>query len=77
MRRQAISKPARDLIGKAACAGAHDETHGLVREALSAGADGLMHGIVDKAVDAEFIDLMKRNHATYVPTLSLYVTLNL
>jgi imidazolonepropionase-like amidohydrolase len=42
------------------------------KEALSAGADGLMHGILDKPVDAEFIELMKRNHATYVPTLSLY-----
>jgi imidazolonepropionase-like amidohydrolase len=42
------------------------------KEALRAGADGLLHGIIDKAVDAEFIDLMKRNRAFYVPTLSLY-----
>ena len=42
------------------------------KEALRAGADGLMHGIIDKPVDAEFIDLMKRNRAFYVPTLSLY-----
>jgi imidazolonepropionase-like amidohydrolase len=42
------------------------------KEALRAGIDGLMHGIIDQAVDTEFIDLMKRNRALYVPTLSLY-----
>jgi imidazolonepropionase-like amidohydrolase len=42
------------------------------KEALRAGVDGLLHGIIDKEIDAEFIDLMKRNRAFYVPTLSLY-----
>jgi imidazolonepropionase-like amidohydrolase len=42
------------------------------KDALRAGADGLLHGIIDRPVDAEFIDLMKRNAAVYVPTLSLY-----
>jgi imidazolonepropionase-like amidohydrolase len=41
-------------------------------EALRAGVDGLLHGIVDEPIDAAFIDLMKKNRATYVPTLGLY-----
>lgn len=42
------------------------------KEVLEAGADGLLHGIIDRAVDQEFVDLMLRNRAVYVPTLSLY-----
>jgi imidazolonepropionase-like amidohydrolase len=42
------------------------------KDALKAGADGLLHGILDRPVDQEFIDLMRRNRAVYVPTLSLY-----
>ena len=39
---------------------------------LRAGADGLLHGIIDRPVDREFLDLLARNRAVYVPTLSLY-----
>jgi imidazolonepropionase-like amidohydrolase len=42
------------------------------KEALSAGADGLMHGIVDEPIDQDFIALMKRNRAVYVPTLGMF-----
>jgi imidazolonepropionase-like amidohydrolase len=42
------------------------------KDVLRAGADGLLHGIIDKPVDQELIDLMIRNQAVYVPTLSLY-----
>jgi imidazolonepropionase-like amidohydrolase len=42
------------------------------KEVLRAGADGLMHGIIDQPVDQELIDLLIRNRAVYVPTLSLY-----
>jgi imidazolonepropionase-like amidohydrolase len=42
------------------------------KDVLRAGADGLMHGIIDQPVDQELIDLLLRNRAVYVPTLSLY-----
>ena len=42
------------------------------KEVLRAGADGLIHGIISEPVDSEFIDLMKKNRAVYVSTLSLY-----
>ena len=42
------------------------------REALRAGVDGLLHGIVDEPIDAAFIELMKQNRASYVPTLGLF-----
>src|SRR5688572_4537407 len=42
------------------------------RAVLRAGADGLLHGIIDQPVDQAFIDLMIRNRAVYVPTMSLY-----
>jgi imidazolonepropionase-like amidohydrolase len=42
------------------------------KDVLRAGADGLMHGIIDQPVDQELIDLLIRNKAVYVPTLSLY-----
>ena len=41
-------------------------------DVLRAGADGLLHGIVDLPIDQELIDLLTRNRAVYVPTLSLY-----
>jgi imidazolonepropionase-like amidohydrolase len=50
----------------------HSPTLEMAKETLRAGVDGLLHGIIDKPVDAEFIDLMKKNNATYVPTLGLY-----
>jgi imidazolonepropionase-like amidohydrolase len=42
------------------------------KDVLRAGADGLMHGVIDQPVDQELIDLLLRNRAVYVPTLSLY-----
>ena len=44
----------------------------LAKEALSVGVDGMMHGILDEPVDAEFLSLMKKNDAVYVPTLTLF-----
>jgi imidazolonepropionase-like amidohydrolase len=44
----------------------------LAKEALSAGVDGMMHGVLDEPVDAEFLSLLKKNNAVYVPTLGLF-----
>ena len=41
-------------------------------ETLRAGVDGLMHGIIDEPIDQAFIDLMKKNGASYVPTLGMF-----
>jgi len=38
---------------------------------LKVGADVLAHGVRDVPVDAEFIDLMKKNDAWYIPTLTV------
>ena len=51
---------------------AHAPMLAQAKESLRAGVDGLLHGIIDAPVDSEFMDLMKRNQAVYVPTLSLY-----
>jgi imidazolonepropionase-like amidohydrolase len=51
---------------------AHAPQLSRAKEALRAGTDGLLHGIIDEAVDAEFIGLMKKNGATYVPTLTMF-----
>src|SRR5687768_8432415 len=42
------------------------------KEALRAGIDGLMHGIIDEPIDQDFIALMKKNSAIYVPTLGMF-----
>jgi imidazolonepropionase-like amidohydrolase len=42
------------------------------KEALRAGADGLMHGIIDEPLDPDFIALMKKNRAVYIPTLGMF-----
>ena len=42
------------------------------KEALRAGVDGLMHGIIDEPIDQDFITLMKKNSAVYVPTLGMF-----
>jgi imidazolonepropionase-like amidohydrolase len=42
------------------------------KQVLRAGGDGLMHGIIDRPVDREFLELMTRNRATYVPTMAVY-----
>jgi imidazolonepropionase-like amidohydrolase len=51
---------------------AHAPLLKLAKEALSVGVDGMMHGILDEPVDAEFLSLMKKNRAVYVPTLALF-----
>jgi imidazolonepropionase-like amidohydrolase len=42
------------------------------KEALRAGVDGLMHGIIDEPIDQDFVALMKKNGAVYVPTLGMF-----
>jgi imidazolonepropionase-like amidohydrolase len=42
------------------------------KQMLQSGADGLLHGIISDPVDDEFIALMKKNKAVYVPTHTLY-----
>jgi imidazolonepropionase-like amidohydrolase len=51
---------------------AHAPLLKLAKEALTVGVDGMMHGILDEPVDAEFLSLMKRNGAVYVPTLAVF-----
>jgi imidazolonepropionase-like amidohydrolase len=51
---------------------AHAPQLGRAKEALRAGVDGLLHGIIDEAVDDDFIALMKKNGASYVPTLAMF-----
>jgi imidazolonepropionase-like amidohydrolase len=51
---------------------AHAPQLARAKEALRAGVDGLLHGIIDEAVDQDFIGLMKKNNASYVPTLAMF-----
>jgi imidazolonepropionase-like amidohydrolase len=51
---------------------AHAPRLQLAKEVLRAGGDGLVHSVVDAPVDDEFIDLMRRNRASYTTTLSLF-----
>jgi imidazolonepropionase-like amidohydrolase len=51
---------------------AHAPQLARAKEALRAGIDGLMHGIIDEPIDQDFIALMKKNNAVYVPTLGLF-----
>jgi imidazolonepropionase-like amidohydrolase len=41
----------------------------VAKAALRAGADYLVHSVFDEPVDDEFIELAKRNHVLYCPTL--------
>lgn len=41
----------------------------VAKAALRAGADVLVHSVTDKPVDEEFLNLVKRNKAIYIPTL--------
>jgi imidazolonepropionase-like amidohydrolase len=52
----------------------HAPTLRHAKEALQAGADVLVHSVADAPVDGEFIALMKKNHATYITTLALYIS---
>ena len=40
------------------------------KELLRAGADIIAHSVRDKEIDQEFIDLMKKRNAPYIPTLT-------
>jgi imidazolonepropionase-like amidohydrolase len=51
---------------------AHAPMLEAAKQVLRAGGDGFLHGIIDQPVDEEFLTLMKRNRASYVPTMSLY-----
>jgi imidazolonepropionase-like amidohydrolase len=42
------------------------------KEAARAGADGFVHGILSDPIDDEFLDLLKKNRAVYMSTLSLF-----
>ncbi|WP_169301353.1 amidohydrolase family protein [Pontimicrobium aquaticum] len=41
---------------------------------LRLGVDGLVHGIVTEKVDDEFLKLMQKNNAIYIPTATIYET---
>jgi imidazolonepropionase-like amidohydrolase len=51
---------------------AHAPMLEAAKDVLRGGGDGLMHGIIDRPVDQEFLALMTRNRASYVPTMALY-----
>ena len=51
---------------------AHAPQLARAKEVLRAGVDGLLHGIIDETVDQDFIGLMKKNNASYVPTLTMF-----
>ena len=42
------------------------------KDVLRAGGDGLVHSVVDAPVDDDFIELMRKNRASYTTTLSLF-----
>jgi imidazolonepropionase-like amidohydrolase len=42
------------------------------KEVLRAGTNGLVHGIISEPVDDEFISLMKKNRAVYIPTHTIF-----
>ena len=44
----------------------------FAKDALRAGADVLVHGIISEPIDDEFIELMRKNGAFYIPTHILY-----
>lgn len=80
-----VTKQPRPLLKPEVLAAIIDEAHkvGLkayvhapvleyAKEALRAGADGLVHGILSEPVDDEFIELMKKNRAVYIPTHSIF-----
>ena len=82
--RYVTNKP-RPLLKPQVLAAIIDEAHKLglkayvhapvlahAKEALRAGVDGLVHGVLSDPIDDEFIDLMTRNRATYIPTHSIF-----
>jgi imidazolonepropionase-like amidohydrolase len=51
---------------------AHAPILKFAKEVLRAGGDGLVHGILSDPVDEEFIELMKKNRAIYIPTHAVF-----
>jgi imidazolonepropionase-like amidohydrolase len=51
---------------------AHATNLKQAKEVLRAGGDGLAHAVISEPVDDEFIGLMKKNHAVYITTHSLF-----
>jgi imidazolonepropionase-like amidohydrolase len=77
-------RPAQPLLKPEIYAAVIDEAHKLglkaivhvpalenAKAVLRAGADGLLHAVYSDRVDAEFLELMKRNHAFYISTSAL------
>ena len=50
----------------------HVESLADAKMAIRVGADILVHGVMSDLIDNEFINLMKKNNVTYMPTLSSY-----
>ena len=48
----------------------HAEGINDAKMAIKAGADILVHGVMNDPIDNDFIELMKRNNVTYMPTLT-------
>lgn len=44
------------------------------KKLLRYGIEGIVHGIISEEVDEEFLKLMKRNRAIYVPTTAMFET---
>jgi imidazolonepropionase-like amidohydrolase len=53
---------------------AHAPILELAKEVLEGGIDCLLHGIISEPVDDEFIELMRRNDACYISTLTMFNT---
>ena len=53
---------------------AHAPIQELAKQVLEDGVDCLLHGIISEPIDAEFIELMKRNDACYISTLTMFQT---
>ncbi len=53
---------------------AHAPIQELAKQVLEDGIDCLLHGIISEPIDAEFIELMKRNNACYISTLTMFQT---
>jgi imidazolonepropionase-like amidohydrolase len=80
-----VREPGDDLAAKEAIVrAAADETHAAgvrfavhateletAKAALRAGADILVHSVFDAPVDVEFLELAKKHHAIYIPTLAV------
>jgi imidazolonepropionase-like amidohydrolase len=50
----------------------HVEDLENAKMAIKAGADILVHGVITSIIDDEFINLAKKNHVAYMPTVSAF-----